>query len=57
MPTFDCARGLDDSAVVPDGELAAPGAEPIPAIVHSCNRLGLQASPPAPSFGGWFRLR
>jgi hypothetical protein len=57
MGTFDRHSGFDGSSSFLDGEASrqSPGTAPI--AVYSCSRLGLQANPPARSFGGWFRLR
>ncbi|MBI3217610.1 MAG: hypothetical protein HYZ38_27685 [Mycobacterium sp.] len=29
----------------------------VPVAVYSCSRIGLQANPPTPSFGNFFRRR
>jgi hypothetical protein len=57
MATFNRHRSLDVARAFPDGEDTAQSPTPTPIAVFSCNRLGLQANPPAPSFGGWFRRR
>ena len=57
MATFDRHNGFDGSSSFVDGEACRQSSGTPPIAVHSCSRLGLQANPPARSFGGWFRLR
>lgn len=56
MATFDRHSGFggSNSFIDDDASWQSPATAPI--AVRSCSRLGMQANPPARSFG-WFRWR
>ncbi len=55
MGTFDRRNGFDGADAFGDDEITRQSPVSAPFAVHSCSRLGMQANPPAGSFGGWFR--
>lgn len=55
MTNLPSGKGVSAVGGLDDDEIAG---QPMAAVtVYTCNRLGMQANPPAWSFGGWFRRR
>lgn len=56
MSPVDGRRGFDGGDGLGNEQATPQFSDRAPVTIHSCGRLGMQASPPPRSFG-WFRRR